>query len=251
MPLARVNGVTLHTHVLGDGLPLAMLHGLFVGSLASWYFTAAPVLSRSHRVLLYDLRGHGKSERALKGYDLATLAADLEGLLERFHAGPLSLVGHSYGALVALRFALDRPERVRRLALVEAPLPPSRLAEMRAFQERTPEQMADALPAAMRRTLARDGRQAARLLASLGFLISESSLLADMVAEPDLPDASLAALACPVLCVYGTESSCRDVGTRLERVIPGARLVFLKGGHFLHLDAPSALAGCLEEFLGG
>jgi pimeloyl-ACP methyl ester carboxylesterase len=160
-------------------------------------------------------------------------------------------------------------ERVRRLALVEAPLPPSRPAEIlafqertpeqrvdaileaRAFQERTPEQRVDVILEAMRRTLARGGRRAARLLAYLRFLTSESSLLADIAAEPDLPDASLAVLACPVLCVYGTESSCRDVGTRLERVIPGARLVFLKGGHFLHLDAPSALARCLEEFLGG
>jgi pimeloyl-ACP methyl ester carboxylesterase len=243
MPLARVNGVTLHTQLLGDGPPLAMLHGLLVGSLASWYFTAAPVLSRSHRVLLYDLRGHGKSERAPGGYDLATLAADLEGLLERFHAGPLSLVGQSYGALVALRFALDRPERVQRLALVEAPLPPSRPADIRAFQELTPEEIANALT--------RDERQAARMLAPLRFLTLESSLLADIAAEPDFSDASLAALACPVLCVYGTESSCRDVGTRLERAIPGARLVLLKGSHFLHVDAPSALAGCLEEFLCG
>ena len=72
MPVSTRNGVRLHWQELGSGPPLVMLHGLLVGSLATWYFTAAPALAARGHVVLYDLRGHGLSERAPSGYDVAT-----------------------------------------------------------------------------------------------------------------------------------------------------------------------------------
>src|SRR5262245_51278412 len=138
-------GITFHTQELGTGdRPSAvMLHGLLLGTLAAWYFTAAPALARERRVLLYDLRGHGRSERTPTGYDVATMARDLSALAAAFDERPIDLVGHSFGALVALRFALDHPARVRRLVLVEAPLPPSRFPEMEELAARTPAQMVE------------------------------------------------------------------------------------------------------------
>lgn len=261
MSVIQARGVTFHTQELGPRAPgapgVVMLHGLFTGSLAAWYFTAAPALARSRRVLLFDLRGHGRSERAPSGYDLATMAGDLDALAAAFQAGdgappaPLDLVGHSYGALVALRFALDHPARVRRLALVEAPLPPSRFGDLEEFAARAPAEMAEALPEGMRAAFGHTGRRSTRLIASLRFLAEESSLLADLRAEPDIPDTALARLSCPVLCVYGDRSSCRPVGDRLARALPDARLVVLPGGHYLHLDATEALTAALVEFLDG
>src|SRR5262249_4217583 len=138
MPVVEKRGLSFHVQVVGSGPPLVMLHGLIIGSMTTWYFSAAPRLARTHRVTLYDLRGHGRSARPPSGYDLATMADDLDALLD----GPATLVGHSWGALVALRLALRRPERVNRLVLVEAPLPPSRAAgEMAALLQLTPEQI--------------------------------------------------------------------------------------------------------------
>lgn len=251
MPFVRANGIDLHVQALGSGPPVVMLHGLLVGSLATWYFTAAPALARSHRVLLYDLRGHGRSERARSGYDLATMTADLAALVEGFGLQPLALAGHSYGALVALRFALDHPQRVARLVLVEAPLPPSRFEALDAFARRSPAEMIEALPAALRQAVTRGGRQARRLLDSLRFLVGETTLLADLRAEPDLSDDELARLACPLLCVYGEASGCRPVGDRLARAVVGARLEILPGGHYLPLEAPGPLTELLVEFTGG
>lgn len=249
-------GVSLHLQELGERSTrpaVVMLHGLLLGSVASWYFTAAPTLAEARRVLLYDLRGHGLSERTPRGYDVATMAGDLEALLAARgdDAAPVDLVGHSFGALVALRYALDHPGHVRRLVLVEAPMPPSQFHELDAFVARPAAELLDALPVALRGLVARGGRRAARFTESMRFFVEDSSLLADLRAEPDVSNEVLATLRASTLCVYGDRSSCRAVGDRLASVIPGAKLVVLPGGHYLHLDAAPALARAIVEHLDG
>jgi pimeloyl-ACP methyl ester carboxylesterase len=246
MPVVARQGLKLHVQLLGaaGAPPLALLHGLFVGSLASWYFGAAPRLAARYRVLLHDVRGHGLSERAPSGYDLATLVGDLEALLPDVGGDtrPVTLVGHSYGALTAMRFALAHPARVARLVLVDAPLPPSHLPELDQFLRARPEDMVDSLPAQLKEQVVRGGRQASRLVAQLAFLAAESTLLADLAREPDFTDAELASIAAPTTLIYGERSSCRPAGERLARVMPAARLELLPGGHFLPSEAPGALA---------
>ncbi|RME23999.1 MAG: alpha/beta hydrolase [Deltaproteobacteria bacterium] len=252
MPAILTNGVRLHLVELGAGPPVVMLHGLLVGNLATWYLTAAPALSRSHRVLVYDLRGHGRSERPPTGYDVPTMVDDLRGLLDRCVPGqPVDLVGHSYGALIALQLALDAPARVRRLALVEAPLAPSDTRALTAWLDRPPDALVRALPAALQADLARGGRRARRLLASLQALATETTVLSDIAAQQEVPDARLASLSCPLLAVYGRASSCRPHADRLRRLLPAARVAELDGGHYLPLDAPAELTALLEEFLRG
>ncbi len=237
MQLATDDGIELHVEEMGTGSPVIMLHGLLVGNMSTWYMTAAPEVARRHRVILFDLRGHGLSERAARGYDLARMTSDLESVVLRLTDQPVMLVGHSYGGLVALTFALRRPERVRKLALVEAPLPPSSLAELEAFLAADPAGMLDALPAHLRSAAGDGRRRGTRFADTIRFLARESS------------DAVLRELRCPLLAIYGTQSSCRSVGTRLARLVPGASLVELAGGHFLPLDAPRELTQELARFI--
>jgi pimeloyl-ACP methyl ester carboxylesterase len=250
MPLVAANGLQFHVQELGAGRAVVMLHGLLIGSLASWYFTAAPALSQTHRCRLYDLRGHGRSERAPSGYDVATMSTDLAALTADL-AEPFDVVGHSFGAVVALRFAIDHPARVRRVVVVEAPLPPSSAVELVKFLDQTPDRMLEALPASLRAAVAGGRRQAERLVKSLSFLALDSTLLADLRAEPDIPDADLARIAAPVLLAYGDQSACLATGRRLSKVIPGAVLAVLAGGHYLHLDARAELTGLIAEHLDG
>jgi pimeloyl-ACP methyl ester carboxylesterase len=249
VPFVTVNAVRLHIQELGEGPPVVMIHGLLVGSLASWYFTAAPALSRTHRVILYDLRGHGMSDRPSSGYSVKEQTRDLEALVDALGLGSIALAGHSFGALVALRFALDHGDRVSKVVLVEPPLPPSRFEEFDSFLRLPAEQMIDALPASQRRALGEGRRPARRLVEKILRLAGETSLLSDLRAEPDIPDETLASLRCPALCLMGSTSSLRPVGDRLARVIPGSQRRVLEGGHYLHLDATEAVTRSIDEFL--
>ncbi len=243
MPLFTHGGVSLHVETLGAGPPVVLLHGLFVGNMATWYFTAAPILARTHRVVLFDLRGHGRSSRPASGYDVETMASDLAHVVAEHTSGPVALVGHSFGGVVALHFALRHPERVTRLALVEAPLPPASLGELTDFLQQDPTALLAALPPGARATW--------RLRERLTALVTETTLLSDLAASQDVSDAALSALRPPLLAVYGLASRCRPVGQRLARLVPNVRHVELSGGHYLPVEAPAALTQALVEFLDG
>jgi pimeloyl-ACP methyl ester carboxylesterase len=216
--------------------------------MMTWYLHTAPRLAGHHRVVLFDLRGHGKSDRTPSGYDLDTMSRDLAWVLDQLAVGPAVLVGHSYGALVALRFASLRPDRVTKLALVEAPLADA--TDTDSFLARTPAQMLEALPAGLRDAVT-TGRRRARFLEAMRFFAEESSVLEDM--KLALPQARqcLPTIRCPVLAVYGTQSSCRASGGRIAAEIKQSTTIELPGGHFLPVESPQELGGIIEDFIDG
>ncbi|HHO54379.1 MAG TPA: alpha/beta fold hydrolase, partial [Deltaproteobacteria bacterium] len=123
-----VGGVRLNVQRLGpqpsQAVPVLFVHGLVMDNLASWYFTVANPVATSRPVILYDLRGHGRSERPAGGYDLSTLVEELHGVLRAQGIdGSVYLVGHSFGGLLALSAALARPQAIAGLVLVDALLP--------------------------------------------------------------------------------------------------------------------------------
>jgi pimeloyl-ACP methyl ester carboxylesterase len=249
VPFVTANGVRLHALEMGSGSPVVMLHGLLVGNLATWYFGTAPVIARRHRVILYDLRGHGMSERAGTGYTLATMAADLSSLIAGLGLHEVSLVGHSYGGLVALRWALDHPGRVIKLALVEATYPPSDTNEIDDFLSLPADRMLDALPASARTAAGASGRQARKFRESVEFLAARSTLLEDLRSESGLDPNRISQYGGEVLCVCGESSGCRSGGENLGRLFTRGRQVVLPGGHYLPQEAPSEVADILLRFL--
>lgn len=251
MPIVARNGVDFHVQLLGDGPPVAMLHGLVIGNLATWYFTAAHTLSRSHRVLLYDLRGHGRSGRAPTGYDLATMTADLGALLRELGDGPVALVGHSYGGLVALHYAARHPARVSRLALVDVPLSPSGIAVSLQPDLQDEQDLIAGLPEFLKASLTRGRRRARHLLGALEFLLRQSSLLEDLRREPDVTDELLARVTCPVLCLYGADSFFLPDSEGYLAGLADVRLEVLPGRHHLPLESAGLVSAQLQEFLNG
>jgi len=116
------NGITLNVAVAGHGPPLLLLHG-FPETHLAWR-EVAPRLARQHRVVCPDLRGYGASEKPRgdarhEHYSKRTLARDVLALMTNLGASRFSAVGHDRGALVAFRAALDHPEAVERLAVLD------------------------------------------------------------------------------------------------------------------------------------
>ncbi len=253
MGFIQCNGINLNFQRLGDGPQVVMCHGLVFGTLATWYFTAAATLAARFEVILYDQRGHGKSDLAASGYDIGTLTSDLDCLVRHFQkvgsAEGIALVGHSYGALVALNFALQHPGKVSKLALIDAPLPASRYVYPSMSQVDTREALDRCIPDEIKNKMLQGSRSAIRMQERMEYLFLESSLRQDVRESLDIENAELRKLDIPVLCLYGRNSDCLDAGKRLADVLPNAELRLLECGHFIPLEAPQEMTRQLDEFL--
>jgi pimeloyl-ACP methyl ester carboxylesterase len=118
---AAVNGVTIHVRSGGSGPAVVLLHGY--GETGDMWAPLAVDLARDHRVIVPDLRGLGLSSKPAGGYDKKTQAADVDALLTAFDVKQADVVAHDIGNMVAFQFAAQHPARVRRLVLIDAPVP--------------------------------------------------------------------------------------------------------------------------------
>lgn len=131
--------VRLHVQEAGQGPPIVLLHGL--GASTYMWRLVIPGLARSHRVIALDLKGFGRSD---KPFDTAYSALDQARLVRAFlrgrRLGGVTLVGHSFGGLVALLVAIEaerrEPRLVRRLVLVSTPAFPQRPSPAVAFLQK-------------------------------------------------------------------------------------------------------------------
>jgi pimeloyl-ACP methyl ester carboxylesterase len=112
------NGIDVNVAVAGSGPAVLLLHG-FPHTWRVWTDVIAG-LAPHHRVIAPDLRGLGGTTRAAGGYDAGNLAADAEGLLDGLGVGRAAVVAIDAGVPPAFLLAMRRPERVRRLVLMES-----------------------------------------------------------------------------------------------------------------------------------
>lgn len=118
---ATVNGVRLHYVMGGKGEPVVLLHGW----PTTWYEwrRIMPALAERYTVIAPDTRGLGDSSRPINGYDKRTLAEDIYGLVQQLGFKQINLVGHDLGGQIAYAYANEHPENVRRLAILDVPIP--------------------------------------------------------------------------------------------------------------------------------
>lgn len=111
-------GCTLHYEEYGHGTPLILIHGL--GSSCQDWELQIPVLSRHYRLVLLDVRGHGRSDKPRERYSIPGFSADLAALIDHLQLPPAHVVGLSMGGMIAFQLAVDEPQSVRSLCIVNS-----------------------------------------------------------------------------------------------------------------------------------
>jgi len=115
------NGATIHVRVGGKGPAVVLLHGY--GETGDMWVPMATDLARDHTVIVPDLRGLGLSSKPAGGFDKKNQAGDIRGVLDALGVKQTDVVAHDIGNMVAYQLAAQSPERVRRLVLIDAPVP--------------------------------------------------------------------------------------------------------------------------------
>jgi pimeloyl-ACP methyl ester carboxylesterase len=241
------NGARFNVQHLSDGDPtVVFLHGLVVDNSSSWYYTVANPVAQRSEVVIYDLRGHGLSEKPATGYTVEEQVDDLFAILDELGIDrPVHLVGNSFGGVLAVAAAVHRPERVAGLVLVEA----------HVAVDGWRQQMVGTLEFAglfldhddVHNWLdAVGGRKGKRLARNSDTLLHKTSLVEDLAASPAFTQEELSTIECPVLIVCGEFSDVRDWAERLVYVLPRCELHLYEGcSHLVVLEAPADLRGLL------
>jgi pimeloyl-ACP methyl ester carboxylesterase len=113
-----VGDVELHCEIAGSGAPILFLHGL--GSCSEDWQEQIARFSNGYRAIACDLRGHGTSSKPRGPYSIEAFARDIAALLRELKAAPAHVVGLSLGGMVAFQLAVDAPELVRSLVIVNS-----------------------------------------------------------------------------------------------------------------------------------
>jgi pimeloyl-ACP methyl ester carboxylesterase len=118
VPRVRVNGVSLAVREWpGKGPAIVCIHGLTGNHTC--FASVADILSPDYRLIAYDLRGRGESDKPEGGYSLQIHCQDLGGVLDQHGLKKAIIMGHSLGAHIGLTFAVQAPQRVAKLILLD------------------------------------------------------------------------------------------------------------------------------------
>jgi 3-oxoadipate enol-lactonase len=149
MPFAQVNGINLHYEIEGQGQPLLLVMGLGAPA-AAWDPTFVREMTKTQKVITYDNRGTGLSDKPDVPYSIAMFASDAVGLLNALRLPRAHIFGVSMGGMIAQELAIHYPQRVASLILgcttpggknaVQAP--PESLKSLEGRAGQTPEEAA-------------------------------------------------------------------------------------------------------------
>jgi len=257
VPFMDANGVSLHYDLAGARGPSVVLMHELGGTLHSWD-AVAPRLAGRHRVLRYDQRGAGLSEKVRTEFTNDILVADFEALATQLNlAPPYSFVTVAAAATQALRFLEKHPDQVGALVLCN-PAPgvdPSRAAaldERAAFAAR--EGMRASLPTTLSISYPPSLGDRAAYEAYLGRYLANDPVCFGFgfraLARTNMLH-MLPQVRCPAMVVAGRHDTVRPhAGTaELAKKIPGARFELIEAGHFMPTQGPEPLVALLEDFL--
>ncbi len=266
MRIVTDDGVGLEVEDRGRGPALVLVHGF--GGAKEDFADHVEVLARDHRVIAFDLRGHGESDGPddEARYSLDRFARDLENVVDALDLPTIRLLGHSMGGMVVRRFVSARPERVEALVLMDTspgPVPGMDAELIDLGVQIAKEQGMDELkrvmdafsplgtPAYERTLIERPGyrefndRKWETLSAAM-----YTKMLVEVRDQPDELDA-LRAVTCPTLVIVGVQDKpFAAVSEAMAGAIAGARCeVIPDAGHSPQFENPGIWLATLQGFL--
>ncbi len=263
MPHVQLNGINLHYEVEGQGQPLLLIMGLGAPA-AAWDPILVRELAKTHRVITYDNRGTGISDKPDIPYTIAMFASDAVGLLDTLNIPRAHVFGVSMGGMIAQELTIHYPQRIASLVLGcttpggknAVPAPPESMKALEGRAGLTPEEA---------------GREGWKLSFSEEFIRAHraelEAHLQRVLAHPTPRFAyerhfqatltlrvykQLKDIVTPTLVVTGRDDVLIPAANSeiLAREIPGAELViFDNAGHGFFTSAREPLLNVLEEFL--
>jgi pimeloyl-ACP methyl ester carboxylesterase len=280
MAEVTVNGVRIAYQQLGEGPDLILVHGL-AANRAFWYGAYALPLAKFFRITLFDLRGHGYSERPPSGYTCTDMAGDLAGLVDHLKLDRFMLVGHSYGGSVSVEYACNHSDRIDRLAILDSKVnsvqdkqlltdsPHLTAFEIEAcertgrdwsqdpqvgltFLEVLARQRVEGFESKARDTFTPfgEGRGAFRAAKQWLDLIDNSTAMKDFTVHGQGADA-ISKISVPKLLMYGEHSRCKPSLRGLSALWPDAKVEMVPdGGHFFPLGHRAYAFPRIAGFLG-
>jgi proline iminopeptidase len=284
----RIGKLSLYARAIGRGRPLIVLHGgpdFDHGYLLPDFDR----LADAFRLIYYDQRGRGKSAEGVRAEDvtMASEVDDLDRVRQHFQLASAAILGHSWGAVLALEYALRHPDRVSHLILMNpAPASAADVSILRrfylqklgpdmarqvaivktvAYQQGDPEAVSARYRIHFKPALARhEDYEKLMVTMKAGFVSQgkEGIVKARAVEDRLMQDTwertgydlmpKLAALKMPSLVIWGDHDFIPiEIATHIAGAIPNARLVTLKGcGHFAYLECPSDVRAAIDGFMG-
>jgi pimeloyl-ACP methyl ester carboxylesterase len=262
---ADVDGLSIHYREVGQGPPLVMLHGTGPGA-SGWsnFRLTVPSFEGDHRVIVPDLPRYGQSSKVpITGPRLTVLSKVIRGFLDRLGVERADFIGNSMGGQVAMKLAIDSPERVRRLVAIGSPplrgssmgpTPPDGIRLIEAYYKGSGpslEKMRALLQAIvydqrfLTEEIIRDRYDAS---------IDPDTIAANagpMWEKEDL-EGQLDRLTAPVLLIWGQDDRFAhlDVALRMVRELGNARLlVFSRCGHWAQVEHAAEFNSAVRTFL--
>lgn len=227
-----MNDIKLYYRECGNGFPLVLLHGN--GESGEYFKNQIEFFSKTYRVIAVDTRGHGKSPRGEKPFNLGQFADDLKDLLDSLVLKEIYLLGFSDGANIALLFTLAYPSFVKKLILNGADLFPSGV--------KASVQIPIVIGYAIVSFISLFDKKA----------IPNKEILGLMVKEPHINPHELSKITAPTLVIVGTKDMIKAKHSRLiSASIKSCKFEELDGDHFIAAKQYKAFNSQISVFLKG
>jgi pimeloyl-ACP methyl ester carboxylesterase len=236
---APVNGIQMYYAVFGAGDPVLLIHG-GLGHADIWTSQVA-TLSKTHKVIVADSRGHGRSTRTEQPYGYDLMASDYLALLDYLKIDKTALVGWSDGGIIGIDIALHHPERLTRLFAQAANVTTDGV---------DPGVMTNKTFAAYIDRSGRDYKKMSKTPDQYDAFVAQISHMWE--SEPAWTKEQLGKISTPTAIVAGDhdEAIKREHTEYMASAIPGAKLIILpNASHFAMLQAPDEYSQAAPDFI--